>query len=393
MFSLLNPLPILPFVPVVPVVQSRTNKVNVNIGKKASGSALTDNNVKYLRSKIDVLNKVYNIIFKHLCHKKNVDKTWDILVHVKADLNSQLPNYLNDFCLGTPSSVITPTTIEITRLNLIKSDLTTGKEEDAINNASFYLNNIKITDKSYVKRPSEIKIETELAKFKFDVATNKVNTKDATYSVANKASAIAAIQAFIADVAANPFTPSPSKSCSNYMFDDAKLTTLINSMYVDSLLNKACLYRNYTATGEIANVQVGGVDFNQSFIDITQLLKENTSNSNQLSNQQQLSMICVQSNNQLKCKQLGNSAQQNTTQQNTSTNQSHDPCPHCNKWSQERNMFRGVAKDLLITQSMNDTLDLMNASVHLLPSAILNQNQYESFHSALDEYKKRPKMA
>lgn len=399
MFSLFNPLPIIPFVPFAPFIKTNItnpNKVNVNIGKKISSSSLTDDNVKYLRGKIDVLNKIYNIIFKHLCHKKNVDKAWDILTNVKAELKAQLPNYLNDFCLGTPSSITTPTTIEITRLNLIKSDLTAGKEEDAINNASFYFNIIKNTDKSYVKRPSESTIETALAKFKFD-ATNKVDKADASYTAAtNKVDAINAIQRFINDVAANPFGPSGNgKSCSNYMFDDSKLITLINSMYVDSLLNKACVYRTYSSTGEIANVQVGGFDFNQSFIDITQLLKENTTNSNQLSNQNQLAMICVQNNNQLKCKKINslNAQQTQQTQQNQLATQvdNKSTCPHCDKWSQERNMFRGVAKDLLVTQDMNNTLDLMNASVHLLPSAILNQNQYESFYSALAEYKKNLK--
>ena len=133
-----------------------SNKVNIFIGKKSSGSVLTDGNINYLKGKIILLNNVYNIIFKHLCHKKNVDRSWDVLAHVKADLLTQVPNHLNDFCLGAVNTgPITPTAIEVTRDLLIKADLATGKEEDAINAAKFYLVQIKL-DKSYSKRPSEI---------------------------------------------------------------------------------------------------------------------------------------------------------------------------------------------------------------------------------------------
>jgi hypothetical protein len=128
-------------------------------------------------------------------------------------------------------------------------------------------------------------------------------------------------------------------------------------MEIDRFLNKVCMYRRMSISGDISNVQVAGnynfiqsnMSYNDNFIDIAQLLREK--------------------------KYL-----------------SQHECQFCDRWSNERNMYRSVVKDLLVTQNMNEILDLMNLSVHLLPSAILNQNQYQSFFSAIDEYKVHKKM-
>jgi hypothetical protein len=366
---------------------SRQNKVDVKIGKKPSGSALTDSNIQYLRGKISVLNQIYNIIFKHLCQKKNVDRNWDILLHVKADLNAQLPNYLNDFCLG---SVNTPNLlIEATRQSLLKVETANtdiAKTKDAIDNANFYLIQIN-NDPSYVKRGTETIIETELGKFDFEPATNKVkNTKRTGIAVAvadvEVTSIITAIKSFIADYNANPNSYKQTKNtCNVSMFDDTKLTHLISSMYVDSLLNKACVYRQYNASGDIANVQVGGVDQTYNLIDVAELLKENNRT------EEKLNILCIKHGNQMSCKNMSSQQNQQNQQNQQTKTQSH--CSTCEKWSQEREMFRGVLKDLLMSQNINETFGLMNASVHLLPSAILNQSQHEAFHSDLNEYKKK----
>ncbi len=395
--SIISPTLITPITPITSITSitpfgfplfnpqvSRQNKVDVKIGKKTVGSALTDSNIQYLRGKISVLNQIYNIIFKHLCQKKNVDRNWDILHHVKADLNAQLPNYLNDFCLG---SVNTPNLlIEATRQTLLKVDTANTdveKTKDAINNAKFYLIHIN-NDSSYIKKETEKKIETELSKFTFDPSNKVVNitigNKQITTTESEVTLTIAAIKSFIDDYNANPNSYKQTKNtCNVSMFDDSKLTHLISSMYVDSLLNKACIYRQHNATGDIANVQVGGVDFVYDLINVSELLKESNRT------ESKLNVLCVKHGTQMSCKNITiQSKNQNEGQKESQTH-----CFTCNKWSQEREMFRGVLKDLLMSQNINETFSLMNASVHLLPSAILNQSQYESFHSDLNEYKKR----
>jgi hypothetical protein len=375
--------PITPFgFPLFTPPISRQNKIDIKIGKKTSGSALTDSNIQYLRGKVNVLNQIYNIIFKHLCYKKNVDRNWDLLQNVKSDINTQLPNYLNDFCLG---SVNTPNLlIDATRQTLLKQTFTLPGTTDAeaieaINKAKFYLFHIA-NDSSYAKKPLETAIETALGAFTFKTGSNEVD-KITTGSKAVKATegevvtAINAIKSFITDYNANPNSYKQTKNtCNVSMFDDTKLTHLINNMYVDSLLNKACVYRRYNATGDIANVQVGGVDQTYDLIDVAELLKENNRT------ESKLNILCIKHGNQINCKNMSNQTQSQV--------QAQSHCSTCGKWAQERDMFRGVLKDLLMSQNMNETFGLMNASVHLLPSAILNQSQYEAFHADLNEYKK-----
>jgi hypothetical protein len=66
-------------------------------------------------------------------------------------------------------------------------------------------------------------------------------------------------------------------------------------------------------------------------------------------------------------------------------------CEFCERWTRERNMFRSVLKDLLEASDFNNTFDLMSASAYLLPSAIMDQKQYEQFYTAIDAYKKAKK--
>jgi len=350
-----------------------SNKIDIFIGKKKRNSTLTEGNIKYLKTKIVLLNKIYNIIFKHLCHKKNINRNWDLLSNVKADLNLILPNYLNDFCLGPVNS--TPLTsssdeIEIKRKLLIKSDVTSI--DNTINNAKAYIAEVNKLP-LYIKRSEETEIEKTLT-----TLTTATTTE-------TKTKVIDSVKAFIVNAALIPYTSvKKTSTCStSSMFDDNKLNTLINSMYIHGFLNKVCLYRNISKE---ANVQVAGFyqlqsqsqsqsqfDFN-NMINVSQILSDKSLKKN--NNVLKESLICIQKNNQIKCAAL-----------NSSNNQQNQ-CTFCEKWVQERNMFRSVLKDLLITQDMNQMIDLMNASTYLLPAAILNQQQYHSFFTALNEYKK-----
>lgn len=257
-----------------------SGQIDVIISKKNTAPELTSNNVNYLKTKIAMLNDFYNIIFKHMCYRKNLSSSHDVFTNVKADISLKYPNYLKDFCLGDNPSMINTTT-------------------------GLYI---------------------------------------------------------------------------NAMFDDNKLRSLINSMSVDRFLNKACLYRN-TAGDYLVNVQVqnGGQtgynpnfdplsalnsEFDRRYLNIVDILKEEP-------NKETATILCVKINNNIKCAELN----------------SNKSCSHCDRWSNERNIFRGVLKDLITTKDINQIFELMNASIHLLPAAILNQNQYHSFHNALEQYK------
>jgi hypothetical protein len=391
-----------------------SNTVNVVIGKKNSGSNLTDGNIAYLKNKISTLNNIYNIIFTNLCYKKNINMSHDLLSNVKAELNTQIGDYQNDFCLGSTIPAITSKThIEIlrddikTKYNGVSNKASPDHTqlENLTNSAKVYIMEIE-KDLSYRLRITESQIMVALSKLVFDSTTHKVDTTHATFNsgsaLTTEAKYIVTVcDNFITNIASDPFPKaSNKKTCSTEsMFDDAKLSHLINSMYVDSLLNKVCLYRNIKNTAT-ANVQIAGAHNNDqqlNLIDIVKILKEKNKQSANFESydqtqdkdqyQHQLNMICVQHNNKLKCANI----KLNNRQSGQSKLLKQRNCVFCEKWIRDRNMFKSVLKDLLIVEDMNQSLELMNSSVHLLPSAILDQNQYESFFTALNEYKKNYK--
>jgi len=159
------------------------------------------------------------------------------------------------------------------------------------------------------------------------------------------------------------------------MFDDAKLRTLITALYNDSFLKKACAYKitidrwgrkiSDSYTNPNANVQVaGGVQFDK-FIDLFDILSEKNESVDP-------SYVCLKYGNQLKCKEL-----------NVSVNK----CTYCDKWVQERNMFRNVINDLINTSSFENKIKLMKDSSFLLPAIILGQTDYHNFKKIYEEFK------
>ena len=262
-----------------------SGQIDVIISKKNIAAELTSNNINYLRTKIAELNDFYNIMFKHMCYKKNLVRSYDVFTNVKADISTKYPNYLKDYCLGDKPGMISPST------------------------------------------------------------TN----------------------------------------CTNPMFDDIKLRSLINSMTDDRFLNKACLYHN-TAGDYLTNVQIqnGGHngfnanfdpltslnnEFDRRYLNIVDILKEEPP-------KETATILCIKVNEKIRCAKVN----------------SKKSCSHCDKWSSERNMFRNVLKDLITTKDLNQIFELMSASVHLLPAAILNQEQYHSFYSAIEQIKKSKRL-
>jgi len=336
------------------------NKFDIIIGKNATGSILTDDNITYLKTKINILNKIYNIIFKHLCHKKNVDNTHDFKKGILSDFKKEIPNYMEDFCLGT----VNPLTAVIAARVAIKAPY------DAFNYATdpdtlyqsvktYFEEIAKIT--SYKQKSSETKLKDAFDKVV--LRTDGSGNVDAT-----DPAQILNMHTRVTDLLEDKTLP--QKTCSEFMFDDSRLDYVISKLNVDPILNKACAYMRHS--GEIANVQLGGSD--DMYIDIAELLKENDTTTSK-----QLSLYCIETNGKMECSRVQNNFQPEKID--------FDGCQHCNKWAQDRYMFKNVIKDLLTSEDINTVFNIINGSSHLLPSAILKQKQYEDFFTALEAYK------
>ena len=179
----------------------------------------------------------------------------------------------------------------------------------------------------------------------------------------------------------------PAGECNKPMFNDTKLSSLINSLYNDSLLKKACIYKHTvvglgfpmhafvgmpSVSNLPANVQVAGSNSfsnNNQFINLNEIISKKIESNKP-------TYVCLQQQNEIICKEIKN-------------NKNNKNCDFCDKWTIERNLFRGVLRDLLSTNDPYAILELMSASTHLLPSAILDQKQYHQFNTAYDEYNKQ----
>ncbi len=248
---------------------------NFIIEKKKAGSELTNGAIADLKTRINELNAVYNIIIKHVCAKKRFS-AHDYIGKITAEVSSLYSDYLDRFC---------------------------------------------IVDKTV-------------------------------------------------PVGA-PAGTAPSK-CSNPMFDPAKLASLAQSLYMNPFFNKACRYKHHITGNFEPNVQIAGsVQIGSSYgnlLDIGQLLKETSTeplNS---------TYVCFQKDSELVCAEMSNNRKKK--------------CTFCDKWTEDRNLFRRIMKELLGTTDSQVGLYLMEQSLNLLPSAILTQTQYNDFFSALEQYKK-----
>lgn len=241
-------------------------KTDVYINRRSHGSLMNDVAYTDLKTKITFLEDAYNIILKHLCKKKNIDKTHNYFNAIKQELNDVAKKYDHLLCLTT-------------------------------------------------------------------VGTN-------------------------------------TNVCPEPMFDDMMLRQLVDAMYKDAFLNKACLYRDENGKYQV-NIHIGGAHKRATqFIDINKLLQE------KLPSLYDQSFICVQFENKIACTNI------------KSEIESEQKCDFCEKWTMERNMFRNAVNDIINSSNLNKAIELMTASTHLLPSAILDQKQYNKFLSAIEAYKK-----
>jgi len=491
------PIPISPFggIPIAgvpygfPIVINRPNNnnynngdIDINIVKKQNGSMLTPADTNYLKTKIYMLQIIFNIILNNLCFK-NSNNNNQLVNQIKNDIasNATVSNHLSDLCLSgsnkvaaataaaIPSSVTqaanavaavaiaaaaVPTNTLISVLTKARAEfLKTQKikgvgslESDA---ATVVYTAIEQAIINYVKSvvptatPADLKLYINQAIIAFDtnisgiingvaipvpfVLATYITTLDAAVNVALATAIGLAIAAFttavpVSPIAANiiaavttttPITPpailsintaannavarypttpaivrkNPANQCFEPVFDDFKLHGLISSMRNNNFLRKACIYnssRNGIDSNRIKINFAGGAntsnssnssntqDENFNFINLLNILKEKDQSPDKTA------ILCVQTNGKLKCSNM--KKKESTTE-----------CEFCERWTRERNMFRSVLKDLLEASDFNNTFDLMSASAYLLPSAIMDQKQYEQFYTAIDAYKKAKK--
>jgi hypothetical protein len=466
------------------------NDIDINIIKKQNGSMLTPADTNYLKTKIHMLQIIFNIILNNLCFK-NSNNNNQLVNQIKNDIasNSTVSNHLSDLCLSgsnavvaataaaVPASVtqaanavavVAATTATVPTAPAVANtliDVLVAAQAEVVRIGAIYgaalMPSVEFAAATAVYAAIEISV---IALIKMDAGvaaaaggvggavmmnaliTTAINTTTLAIKTninaaitplpATTALIATAINAVIIPVVANPtkaaaitalglggginpailtalnVTPitvaqstyiintantvaaryattptivrkNPANQCFEPVFDDFKLHGLISSMRNNNFLRKACIY-NSSRTGIDSNrIKInfaGGAyglesntqDENFNFINLLNILKEKDQSPDKTA------ILCVQTNGKLKCSNM--KKKESTTE-----------CEFCERWTRERNMFRSVLKDLLEASDFNNTFDLMSASAYLLPSAIMDQKQYEQFYTAIDAYKKAKK--
>ena len=121
-------------------------------------------------------------------------------------------------------------------------------------------------------------------------------------------------------------------------------------------VRKACKYIE-AVRPKFKSLSGGSLESNTTYINIKDILKENP--------QQEINLKC------------------SITSDNT--------CKFCNKFTTEKTNFKKLVGKMVKKDDMMEVLELMNASVDLLPVAILDKNEFHKFHIAMQEYKQSKK--
>lgn len=375
-----------------------TGNIDINIMRRTNGpSELTASDIAFLKTKISMLNDIYNIILTNLCNKRNgtLDlRGGTLLAKIQSELNTSVTNHTKELCLSGSAAVLTYGTT-IPNPDAIGANLVRDAATRAAAVVPLVVGNIGVAAAAVVAT--------------ITVAAGYTATQVAAAGVVNVAiqaavlvvganavtvsnAAIAAAAPFNVPVPAIPGAPGaivnnklPNGDCITPMFSPAQLQTLITDMDNNNFLGKACLYKDNTGRYRTNINILGGAlgdnlgdtsdtvanSQNMSFINLKDIMQENSERS------ESSTMLCVQIDGKVKCSNL--------KKQSNVTNRK---CDFCDKWTNERKMFRSVINDLLNAGNMDNTYELMKESSHLLPSAIMNQEQYHQFFSKIEEYKK-----
>jgi hypothetical protein len=377
---------------------STPNKIDIEIKKKTTTSSGKNADLQDLKNKINDLNKIYNVIFRHICMKKQ-NILHDMYTGVDADLRKLYPNYdTKEFCLGdiapleNPPTAPTPVAQQaLTAAQAVKAacdavkvqiDIIGGGVAVAVVAAQALLDAPLGATRQQVaaalvlaqqavaaavaavaaggltlQQARDAELAARQAEAEAQIAINAAasvvaNAANAAAAQVQINAAVAAAQIAVNNAqAAVALVPAGTKgNCIQPMFEKAKLNTLIDNLYNNQFVYKSCRFKD--AAGDypinVSITQAGGKTDN-NYIDLFSLLKD---------------------------KPLKND---NYTQQELHN--------FNNKWAQERDMFRNATIDMLLMNDVNKQLSLMKSTSHLLPAALLNKDEYNKFYELYNEFK------
>jgi hypothetical protein len=388
-----------------------TGNIDINITKRTDGtSELTATDIAFLRTKISMLNNIYNIILKHLCIKRSSSSpiVYDLLGNISGELygpnqDPSVKDHTKELCLSGSAAVLTYGTTApnpaARGANLVRDAATAAAAAAAPPATAASVAAAALAQSALIT----VAVGYTVAEQGAAVAVNLAIAAEAVRAggVAPTAASVVAVALAAAaphnvPVLAIPGAPGavvnnkyPTGECITPMFSPTQLQKLITAMDTNNFLGKACLYkdstRRYRTNINILGGAYGGAfgdayeavansatnSKNMSFINLKDIMQENSERS------ESSSMLCVQIDGKLKCSNL-----------KKQSNVANRKCDFCDKWTNERKMFRSVINDLLNAGNMDDTCELMKESSHLIPSVIMNQEQYHKFFSKIEEYKK-----
>ena len=121
------------------------------------------------------------------------------------------------------------------------------------------------------------------------------------------------------------------------------------------------------------NIHGGSNESDNAYINLRDILTGNTK-------YEESAFLCVQTNGKLVCSNKSGS------------NKSGRPCDFCDKWTRDRVMFKQLINEMTNQMQVINIIELMKNNLHLFPAAILDNNQYHSFHTSLDAYRQKSKL-
>ena len=153
-----------------------------------------------------------------------------------------------------------------------------------------------------------------------------------------------------------------------YTTDECIIYNKLNTEKIKDFIRQIVASNNYREIRKICGYidrvkprilsqQGGSLESNYTYINIKDILKENP--------QQEINLRC-------------SFAKDNA-------------CKFCNKFTTEKTNFKKLVGKMVKKDDMMEVLELMNASVDLLPVAILDKNEFHKFHIAMQEYKQSKK--
>lgn len=300
-----------------PIVNLQPSNVDVIISKKSAGTELNDSNIMELKSKIKILNSIYNVIIKHLCLTKTTSSNLsdDDIVKVIVDELTNLGINLNkDLCFVTRDISGNCSKPMFTN-DKLKEIVQTSRNDIFLSKACIYRRIQYVSEIKQVNAPGII-VPGPFGPFILNRTLNMPIYDYKTVSVPKSSNVI--IQAG-----------------GNEEF----------KMYINQLLNTDDLKKE-----------------EPKFINLFKLLKNSDEHK------------CIHKNDHTMCVFITNDSNNNTE------------CQFCDRWTSERNEFKNAIKNMISTTDPNELSTTMNQTIKLLPSVIMNKNDYNDFFKSIDEY-------